>query len=699
MHANRPANRRRKLQFNCLQRWLPLVTLAVAMALPSLARSQEVHAVAGKIAYDAGQTAKVRVIFEPGEFESRPVRILAAVRYAGSNRNLVAGKILFQTFTATAKSSSTPYTSLWNIPDNAATGRYDVSIDLQDAHSHRSILKLKDACSFAVFRKLVDIQSIRLNNDIYTSGDPVNARIVLKNMTGHELSHLRVEFSDRYWPWIAGPAAAAAASVVPIAKDLSLGPGQERDITAPKVADAPDVKRPAVHQYGVVVWDQGRKNVLAIAFSHMVFVFPPGVTSPKPYPRQYVFPLLKYVNTTSYRHFYPSTLDSAAIAIDSNRTMYAPGSMVRLNFTVRNPSARPWNKVRLAWRLDGPNGKEIKSSTVSENLSLPPGSAPLTEKAEFPLPPEAVGLYKAEISLTDSLGNTVASNVLELAVNKLPKSILIFCAHEDDEGSWMPMIRAAIENHVPVHLVYFTGGDAGSCDIYYEHSCTPADAMNFGVLRMDETRAVLGHLGLPAADIDFVGFPDGGSGEIWYNHVSSAHPFLDPFLACDHAPYAGMVEPNIPYSRDAAVALAKKLILQFNPQVVITAHPPSEGHIDHIVDGYIAVRALQELVHQGAIGPSQIKVLVDRVYNPKTLPYTPYHYANHTFYVSGEAATLDQEAEWYYQSQGGDMALGRIRDYDQLRRKIDYREILDWLDYQGWNNTRAESSGKSHGAQ
>jgi LmbE family N-acetylglucosaminyl deacetylase len=677
--------------------WRPigLVTLLLALILPASAAGQgTLRVVTSQRAYDAGQTVKVRVLLNSGEFVSHALRIVAAVRYAGSEQNLIHGRLLAESFVLSQAGGSTPNLTVWKIPGDATTGRYEIDLVLRDAASRKTLLNLPNAASFTVYRKLVKIESIGLNKDIYTSNDPVDCRIVLKNLTARPLTHLRVEFSDRYWPWIAGPAAKAAASVVILSKDLTLAPGEERDIASSKVATAPDVKEPSVHQYGVVVWDRGRKEVLDIAFSSLAFVFPPGVDSPRPYPRQYVYPLLKDVNTTAYRHFYPSSLDSGAISFDSSRTMVAPGSTIHVRFSLQNLTSQAWKNVSLVARLLGPDGSGVERTTVARGLVVAPSDAPRKEEVACTLPQGKPGLYREEVSAVDSEGNAVAANVLELGVNPLPKSILIFCAHEDDEGGWMPWIRAAVENHIPIHLVYTTGGDAGSCDTYYEHSCSPEDAINFGALRMDETRAVLGHLGLPPEDIEFLGLPDGGSGEIWYNHHSPSNPFLDPLLACDHAPYSHLVRPNLSYSRGAVVATVEELIKKFDPQVIVTAHPPSEGHIDHIVNGYLAVKALQELVKSGAIAPNQIKVLVDRVYDSKTLPYAPYHYAEHTFYVSGEVAALDQEAEWFYQSQGGDMALGRIRDFNQLRRDVKYREILDWLDYQGWNETRQSTAGK-----
>jgi LmbE family N-acetylglucosaminyl deacetylase len=281
-------------------------------------------------------------------------------------------------------------------------------------------------------------------------------------------------------------------------------------------------------------------------------------------------------------------------------------------------------------------------------------------------------------------GPVLAANKMEIAANPLPKSVLIFCAHEDDEGGWFGLIRAAVENQVPVHLVYFTSGDAGSCDRYFQHSCGPEEALHFGALRMEEARATLGHLGVPRENIEFLGLPDGGSGKIWYEHPNASHPYLSVLLASDHAPYEGLIRPNLPYARQAAVETAKELIRKFQPQVIVTAHPPAEGHIDHIMNGYFVVKALQELSREGALPPG-LELRVDRIYNPKEHPATPYRYEERSFAISGEAAARAQEAGWYYQSQGGNRSQGNVRSFSQLPRAQTYRVVVDWKEHEGWN--------------
>ncbi len=666
---------------------------ALALGLLSLPLSGrapfQLHVVTDRTTYNVSATVRARVTFISPPFASRAVRLRARIRYAGPTVPIAPVRAMLPSFTPSAGDSSTPYDVLWTIPSDAPTGRYEVDLTVLEGASRRVLFKGR-AGSFAVHRLLVRVASIQLNRAFYTSGDAVACRVTLKNLTRHPLSGLRVEFSNRYWPWIAGPAAQAAASIVPLQTNLNLAPGEERVIRGRHVAVAPSVTQPTFHQYGVVVWDHARQTVLAIAFSPLAIVRPPGVNTPIPYPPQYVFPELNDIASSipAYRDFYPPGLARGAIHFGKEHTMYPPGAEANLPLTIENPTRKPWRDVSITAHLLNADGHKIAREIIERQTNLEPGLPALQRTLGFRLP-DAAGLYRVRVTIEDPLGNTLATNETSLAVNPLPKSILIFCAHEDDEGAWMGWIRAAVENHIPLHIVYLTSGDAGSCDMYYQRSCGPATALNFGNIRMAEARAALAHLGVPFNDVEFLGLPDGGSGEIWYRHLLPTNPFRDPLLACAHAPYSGLVEPNLAYARNPVLGVIRRIILKDHPAVVVTAHPPSQGHIDHIVTGYLVIRALQQLVQKGELSSRGVKVLVDRVYNPNTVPFTPYHYATHVFYVSGEVMMLGEEAEWYYESQGSNHALGRIRDEDQLPRKIPYRQILDWMNHQGWNERPA----------
>ena len=664
-----------------------LAVVAGVLLLPVLAQAQSsVVAVTNQTSYDAGSEVMMRLAQAPGASVRGDMVFSATVRYAGDPKPVYTTSPS-QIWTCPTDPAAGSFSLLWKIPADARTGRYEIDLLGYDRISGETFIKARQVGSFAVYRKLAKIESIKLGKTFYVTGDQVECDITVKNLTNRPLNGLRVEFSNRYWPWIAGPAQQAAASIVTLKKDLTLAAGAQQEIHSGDAAIAGKVDEPTIHQYGVVVWDHDRKNVLDISFSQLVLIRPPGVTEPKPYPQQYIYPELSKVDTKDYRHFYPPGLNAGAIRFDASHTMLMPGQDVAIHFSIENPGKTNWKQITATASLLDPDGKPVEKRVVAGPMDMQPGSAPRKQSVTLKLPVGGAGLYRAEVVLNDSAGNAVAENDLELGVNSLPRSILIFCAHEDDEGGWAGLIRAAVENHIPIHFVYFTGGDAGSCDRYYQLSCSPAEALNYGMLRMDETRAVLGHLGVPKDDINFLGLPDGGSGEIWYHHPDPDHPYLSVLLASDHTPYPDVFQPNLPYARESVVAAVKRLLKAFQPEVVVTAHPPAEGHIDHIVNSYFVVKALQEMVSAKELDPKSIKLYVDRVYNPKTIPSTPYHYSKHVLYVSGEVMALHQEAGWYYQSQGGNRAMGRLRDFDRLSRKIVYRQVLDWEEHQGWNST------------
>ena len=686
---------------------LQAFVLVMGFALAATdARSQATffRPVTDNVSYNVGSQVRVKVVLPPADsFGAAPIDISANLRYAGEQKYLEPENVqIARGITLGAKESATEYHPLWKIPEDARTGRYEVVLALSGSPSVVNAQAVP-VTSFSVYRKLVKIERIRLGKAFYTPGDAVSCAVDLKNLSGHAIGDLRVEFSDRYWPWTAQTSERAGVDVETIAQGLSLPAGGEQHLESAqaavaklpqpppqaqqtpeaKAAAAKRAKEPSVQQYAVVVWDGARRNIYDIAFSSEVFVQPAGITEPKPYPLQYVYPSLDAVNVTSYRHFYPAGLDTGAIQIDRERTMYPSGSEAPVRFSLRNPTDQPWRGVSVRARLLDSKGKELATRQIATGVSLDPTSAALAEETSFTLPAGQSGIFRAKVEVNDASGDTLATNVIELAANPLPHSILIFCAHQDDEGAHAGMIRAAVENHIPIHFVYFTSGDAGSCDRYYEHSCAPDEAMSFGALRMDEARRSVGHLGVPRESIYFLGLPDGGSGQIWYDHVEASDPYLSVLLASEHAPYEGVAEPNLPYTRQAVVEAAKRFIREFHPEVIYTGHP-DERHVDHRTNNWFVVKALQELLREGVVRPD-LTLLTDQVYGPGPQAHAPYRYQKHVLSVSGEAMALAQEAQWFYQSQGGDRALGQLRTFDKLRREEVHWQILDWKDHEGWN--------------
>ena len=272
---------------------------------------------------------------------------------------------------------------------------------------------------------------------------------------------------------------------------------------------------------------------------------------------------------------------------------------------------------------------------------------------------------------------------MEVAVNSIPTSLMVFCAHPDDEVAYAGLIRAAVEAGIPVRIVFFTGGEVGACERYYSQPCGPNEVREFAMVRMEESADALAHLGVPRENLTFLGLPDGGLGAIWFERRQPARPLRSFSLATDHAPYENVFKPNLPFARDAVVEATKQLIAEFRPAMIALAHP-DERHVDHRTANWFVIEASQELLREMQIEPSTI-VLADVSYGAGGYKPAPYKYEKLTVYLSGQAAARKQEMEWFYQSQHGNRAEAARRNYAELPRQEEHLRILDWQEHAGWN--------------
>lgn len=613
--------------------------------------------------YNVGSTVLVRL--EPG------IKAIASIRYAGEAKSIASNIHL----------SGAEYESLWTIPWNAQTGRYEVDLTLRDGKS------IHDAASFAVHRQLAKVIAFDLDKTFYTAGDPVNPRIVVRNISNQRLEHLQVEFEAYTYPWIAPAADESQGWKTIAAKSLSLEPGAEKEFRLAKAATVQAKDEQTNIYFSAVIRDSEQPDhIYDLAFALPAITAPLKQSAPKQYPSLYLYSNLKDVPASeSYRHFYPAAFVSDVVSFDQSHTMFPTGGSPGFSFRIKASPQTELVNASAQVRVVDREGKTLESRKVDGPVE---GSHHVTTQ---PLGP---GLYTLEVSVRTAEGAVVATNRLDFAVNALPKSILIFCAHEDDDTAHPEIIRAAVENHIPLHVVYFTSGDAGGCDRYYMHSCDAERAMDFGEVRMNEARASLAHLGVSEENVFFLGLPDGGMEQIW-RHQDSDKPYLSVLLASEHSPYRDSAIPNLPYARDAVVAATKNFIVKYKPALIITGHP-DERHVDHGTNNWIVVKAMQELLQQGVL-PASTELLVDAVYGPGPQKHAPYKYEKFQFYVSGEVATLGQEATWYYQTQDGNHLQAHIVPYDKLRRDApaphygDYHwpyphfKILDWQSHEGWN--------------
>ena len=630
-------------------RYAACLILLIASATPLF--SADVVAITDYTTYNVGSEVQVRL--------SAGVEASARIRYAGEEKptsQVIAIR-------------GTAYEPVWTIPTDARTGRYEIDVTPNGGST------IRNAGSFAVHRQLAKVEVLELDKVFYTSGDEVNPHIVVRNLSKTALDHVQVEFEAYTFPWIAPASDEPPAWKTIVAGSLALGPGESKEFHVHKAAVVQAGKEPVVIYFSVVIRDSRKPDqIYDLAFAPAAFTSPPNTPEPKAYPFLYLYPHLTDVpKSEAYRNFYPPEFVSDQIIFVTSHTMFGTETGPEFSFTVK------LDAVSLESRVLDSAGKELRSEPLGGAVT---GAHHLSLR---PFPP---GLYTLEVLAKAAHGEVIARNRLEFAVNHLPKSILIFCAHDDDDTAHPGIIRAATENHIAIHFVYFTGSDGGGCDRFYMHSCDSARAMDFGEVRMNESRASLKHLGVTSDNISFLGLPDGGMEQIWYDHIKATDPYHSVLLASEHAPYRNAAVPNLPFAREPAIDAAKYFIAQYQPDLIITGHP-DERHVDHRVNNWIVVKAMKELLDEGKIQAST-KLQVDVVYGAAPGIHAPYRYEETRLYVSGEAARVGQEALWYYQTQDGNHQQANLIDFTKLPREEPYPhfQILDWADHQGWNEHR-----------
>jgi LmbE family N-acetylglucosaminyl deacetylase len=601
----------------------------------------------------------------------------------------------------------------WPIPADAPTGVYSVKIQVEDRKT-RKVVAVQDLRGFAAYRKLVSITGVKLDKTFYTVGEPIQCEVAVQNLTGHPMNDLRVEFSNANYPWIStfsGEANLSGATHENPLLGLKVMKGHldlpaQGEATIPMMpagtahflqgtmvallgagGPARNFKEapPEVDQFTVAVWNADRTVLYDMQFSKPAIVRPWSSVLPKPYSNlAYTHPYNSDIDYAKYREFYAPGEVSAAIRLDRSRTMLRPGEALAIKAALQNSGPRTWEGIELRAVISDAGGKQLGEKSLASGLNLPPGK-PLDIAAEAWKIPEnqSPGTYSLKLVLTGHDGTPVAETKSDFAVNLLPASVLVVAPHEDDEHSYAALIRAAVEAKIPVRVIILTGGDVGECERYYFKPCGPNEAREFGQVRMEESAEALEHIGLARDKLSILGLPDGGSGEIWFNHIKASNPFLSIYLASDHAPYTNVVKPNLPFAREAVLAELEQLIADFHPAMIATAHP-DERHVDHRTTNWFVVKACQELLRQNKI-PADTIVLADQAYGAGGYKPAPYKYEPAPVFLSGEAAALKQEMSWIYQSQDGNLAEGAKKTYDELPRQEMHYRIVDWQEHEGWN--------------
>jgi LmbE family N-acetylglucosaminyl deacetylase len=690
------------------RKWLGMLALCwVFLAGHQLtAQSISLAGAPADTGYNNGSVATIRATLRGGSGDVTGYAVFADIQYLGTT----AVSSVQLDPQPDSKPGEVRLAGEWLIPSAAPTGIYDVSLRVVD-RSSEEVLAEQKIRGFAVYRKLARLARLTLDKTFYSVGEPIQCEVVLENLTEHDLKDLRVEFSSSNNPPIS-PFSAAGGSSAPPGKNaqpvvqvmrehlnlpaasavtipmMPVGtatflPGQP--VAGRGTGSAGDAKPPSpeTDTYTVAIWSADRSLVYDMQSTPPVIVRPLDRDLPKPYSRNFVHPFNSDIGFVKYRQFYPPGYVSPAITVDRTRTLCRPGDNVVLKVTVKNLEKETETSLALRAKIQGPSGHQFEAPPREVIDNLASGATHTCEYEVWTIPAsQQPGIYSVTLT-AESAGKTQAETVTEIAVNNLPASLLVVSPHEDDEYSYGGLIRAAVEAGIPVRVVILTGGDFSACARYYSKPCGPNEAREFGLVRMEETAQALGHLGLARDRLAFLGLPERGLGAIWSLYLEAANPFLSVHLAADHAPYASVLQPNLPFARAPVLDLIKQVIADFRPAVIATMHP-DDRDADHRATNWFVLKACQGLLGENKLDPTTV-ILADEAYAASTSKPAPYRYEKLTVFVSGEASALKEEMRWLYQSQRGNAAEGQHLTFAELPREEHHLRIVDWREHPGWN--------------
>jgi LmbE family N-acetylglucosaminyl deacetylase len=158
----------------------------------------------------------------------------------------------------------------------------------------------------------------------------------------------------------------------------------------------------------------------------------------------------------------------------------------------------------------------------------------------------------------------------------------VVAPHPDDELLGPGGVSAmAARSGARVDVLLLTMGDGFALDamrVFATARPTPAEYRALGEARHGESRRAMAALGLDPESLTALGFPDRGSGHLWYGDWRAA--YRSPTTGANRVPYADAVAPGTPYTgRDYLEGIAAWLDAA-RPDVLFLPHPDDE-HPDH----------------------------------------------------------------------------------------------------------------------
>ena len=162
--------------------------------------------------------------------------------------------------------------------------------------------------------------------------------------------------------------------------------------------------------------------------------------------------------------------------------------------------------------------------------------------------------------------------------------VLLVAPHPDDEvlgaGGMLQSAKAA---GARIKVVYLTNGESNEVSaLFYQKRplLLRSDFLKNGRMRKNEAVETMALLGLGAGELVFLGYPDGGTLNIWIKYWGHSKAFRSLFTRINKVPYEDEFSYGHLYKGDDIVRDFEKVLLSFQPtHIFVTA--PFDLNLDH----------------------------------------------------------------------------------------------------------------------
>ncbi|HSS76938.1 MAG TPA: PIG-L family deacetylase [Thermoanaerobaculia bacterium] len=162
--------------------------------------------------------------------------------------------------------------------------------------------------------------------------------------------------------------------------------------------------------------------------------------------------------------------------------------------------------------------------------------------------------------------------------------VLVLAPHPDDEVLGAGgVLREAVRRGLPTRVVFLTNGDSNEWSFLAWRKrpvILPQAVMAMGTLRRKEALAAAAILGVPAANVSFLGYPDYGTLAIWRDHWGDRPPGRGRLTRATAVPYETAFRPGAPFKGEEILADLETILRQFRPTRIFLSHP-GDRHPDH----------------------------------------------------------------------------------------------------------------------